>query len=421
MKLEKENQVNINEGVKKISGRIQLTKFETKKNNDFDKFGYSGIFDELNNIAKDHKSFLHLSNCDPPVYGYKLDKKILERIDQLRFSDFTNYPNWNGDEDLRIALTKRIQEMSNVLIHPDKIILTYGVSEGFPLTFDALFHKNPGSIAIPDPSYIPLIVQAKRFGKIWFYPCNEEEDWNPDLELLTKCLENNPETRAIVIITPNSPTGAVYPEKVLRELVNIAAQYNLIIFTNEIYDSISFSNFFSPLQFASEVPVVYMNGFSKVYRLPGYRLGYLGWYDPLDKFPGFWDHLVHLCKARLGITLLAQEVAKIALQEPQESTMNYVNSIQQKHRILINHLNQITDLSTVPAKGGTYIFPKVNLRIDDETIVKSLLKKHGILITPGSAYGPELSPGHLRIVTLETEENLIKGVQALDDTLKTLK
>jgi aspartate/methionine/tyrosine aminotransferase len=299
--------------------------------------------------------------------------------------------------------------------------MTYGVSEGFPLTFNALFHNKPGSVAIPDPSYIPLIVQARRFSNIWFYTCDEELNWNPDMDQLVASLEKHSDTKAMVIITPNSPTGAVYSEKILREMVNIAGQYNLIIITDEIYDSLTFGKFVSPLEFAQELPVIYLNGFSKVYRLPGYRLGYLGWYDPLEKLPDIWHHLKHLCKGRLGVTSIAQAIANLALQEPKEAIMGFVESVHKKQLFLTKHLESIDGISVVPAQGGTYVFPKIMYNIDDEILVKYLLKKHQIYVTPGSAYGLAPAKNHLRFVTLTAQEALLKGVYALKKSLQVLR
>ncbi|UCG89603.1 MAG: pyridoxal phosphate-dependent aminotransferase [Candidatus Heimdallarchaeota archaeon] len=379
-----------------------------------------GIFLELEKIAQTHPNYLHLSNCDPPVYGYVLEESVQRKIDQLQISKFSGYPSWNGDEKLRQALSQRIQEICNVELPPNKIVMTYGVSEGFPLTFDALFNKTPGSVAIPDPSYIPLIVQARRFSNIWFYTCDEELNWNPDMDQLVTSLEKHSDTKAIVIITPNSPTGAVYSEKILKELINIAGQYNLIIITDEIYDSMTFGTFVSPLEFAQEIPVIYLNGFSKVYRLPGYRLGYLGWYDPLEKHPDIWQHLKHLCKGRLGVTSIAQEIAKLALQEPKEATLDFVESVHKKQVFLTEHLESIDGISVVPAQGGTYVFPRITYNIDDEMLTKYLLKTHRIYVTPGSAYGLAPSKNHLRFVTLASQEALLKGVHALKKSLEVL-
>jgi aspartate/methionine/tyrosine aminotransferase len=379
-----------------------------------------GIFSELEKIAQIHPNYLHLSNCDPPIYGYVLEESIQRKIDQLQISKFSGYPSWNGDEKLRQALNQRIQEICNVELPPNKIVMTYGVSEGFPLTFDALFHNKPGSVAIPDPSYIPLIVQAQRFSNIWFYTCDEELNWNPDLDQLVTSLEKHSDTKAIVIITPNSPTGAVYSEKILKELINIAGQYNLIIITDEIYDSLTFGKFVSPLEFAQEIPVIYLNGFSKVYRLPGYRLGYLGWYDPLEKHPNIWYHLKHLCKGRLGVTSIAQEIAKIALQEPKEAISDFVKSVHKKQVFLTKHLESTDGISVVPAQGGTYVFPKITYNIDDEMLAKYLLKTHRIYVTPGSAYGLAPAKNHLRFVTLASQEALLKGVHALKKSLQVL-
>lgn len=388
------------------------------ENGDLSKFGYSGIFIELEKLAKKYPNYLHLSNCDPPVYGYVLDESIIYQINQLRISHYVGYPSWNGDEELRKALSQRIHKICGVELPSNNIVLTYGVSECFPLTFAALFHQTSGGVAIPDPSYIPLIVQARRFGNVWFYPCDEEDDWNPDLDQLIFSLERHSDTRAIVIISPNSPTGAVYPEKILKELINIAGQYNLVIITNEIYDSLSFGSFCSPLKFATEVPIVYFNGFSKVYRLPGYRLGYLGWYDPSERYPDFWNYLEQLCKVRFGVTSLAQEIAKLTLQEPKETLNAYIESVYKKQVFMAEHLKTIEGVTLVPASGGTYVFPKINLDINDEDIVKYLIQKYGIFVTPGSAYGPTVAPGHLRFVTLAPEEDLLRGVQALEETLQ---
>ena len=388
---------------------------------DVSRFGYSGIFSELQRLADARKNYLHLSNCDPPLYGYSLDESILNQIDQLQITKFTGYTSWNGDEVLREALSKRISMLcGGATIQPSYIIPTYGVSEAFPLTFAALFQKTSGSVAIPDPSYIPLIIQARRFGGVWFYPLREEDEWNPDIDKLKHSLERRKDTKAIVIITPNSPTGAVYSEKVLKELVNIAGQYNLTIITDEIYDSLTFGNFNSPLEFADDIPVVYLNGFSKVYRLPGYRLGYIGWSDPSEKTSDFWNNLVELCKGRFGVTSLAQEIAKLALQEPEESLQAYVDDVFHKQVFLTSLLQELYGISVVPSKGGTYVFPKLTCDIKDEIVAKHLIKNHGIFVTPGSAYGSIYSQGYLRFVTLTTKEALAKGVEALEKTLNAL-
>ena len=388
---------------------------------DVSRFGYSGIFNELQRLADARESYLHLSNCDPPLFGYNLDKTILDQIDQLQITKFTGYTSWNGDEELRNSLSKRISKLcGGVTVSPSNIIPTYGVSEAFPLTFAALFQNVSGSVAIPDPSYIPLIIQARRFGDVWFYPLREDDEWNPNLDKLTKSLERRNDTKAIVIITPNSPTGAVYSEKVLKEMVNIAAQYNLTIITDEIYDSLTFGKFTSPLEFADDIPVVYLNGFSKVYRLPGYRLGYIGWSDPSEKDQNFWNNLVELCKGRFGVTSLAQEIAKLALHEPEDSLQAYVDDVFRKQVFLTARLKKLNGISVVPSKGGTYVFPKINLDIKDEDVAKYLIKNHGIFVTPGSAYGSTHSQGYLRFVTLTTEEALMKGVIALEETLDAL-
>ena len=355
------------------------------------RFGYSGILKELLELASTHRKFINLSMCDPPFFGHTLDSFILDQIDKLPISRYSNYPSWNGDLDLRHALSNRIQEISEVSVPTNNIVLTYGVSEAFPIAFDALFRDQPGSMAIPDPSYLPLISQASRFSKIWFYRCCEKDGWNPDIDDLVKSLEKHNDTRAITIITPNSPTGAVYSEAILKEIVNVAGQYELVLITDEIYDSLSFDHFSSVLRLSAEVPVIYLNGFSKVYRLPGFRLGYLAWHDPCDTLPSFWEGVMHLCKTRFGVTTLAQQIAKLALQEPLDALKAYVETVHDRMVFLAEQLKSIQDVSVVPAQGSTYLFPKI--KISDEQVAKHMIKKYGVLVTPGSMYGPTVAPG----------------------------
>ncbi len=395
-----------------------MTNSYKSRNQDISTFGYSGILTELNKLAKKRSSHLHLSNCDPPAYGYTLDPNIIRKIDQLQISAYTGYPSWNGDEELRSMLSIRIKNITEAHIPAERIIMTNGVSECFPLTFAALFHSTLGSIAIPDPSYIPLMVQARRFGKVWFYECLEENSWNPDFDQMIRMLEKEKDTRALLIITPNSPTGAVYTEKVLKEFINLAGQYNLVIITDEIYDTLTFTEFQSPLQYSEEVPVVYLNGFSKVYRLPGYRLGYIGWYDPNMEYNEVWSYLEQLCKAKFGVSLLAQEIAKLALQESEDHIISFVNSVKKKQSLLNARLIEIEGVSFVPATGGTYVFPKIKFpQIKDEDLAKYMLQEYGIYVTPGSAYGPSVAPGHLRYVSLASEKDLRKGMDILEKSL----
>lgn len=386
----------------------------------FAKFGYSGIFTELDQIAKDKSNFVHISMCDPPRFGFTLDQTVWNKIDKLKLSTFTEYPNWNGQIDLLKALSHRIQKWCEVDIPPNNILMTNGVSEGFPLTFDSIFHQKKGSIAIPDPSYIPILIQAPRFSKAWFYHCDETNKWNPDVDHLKSNIEKHPDTKAIMVITPNAPTGAVYSEKVLKEIVNIAGQYDLIIVTDEIYDALSFTKYQSPLKYASEVPMMYMNGFSKVYRLPGYRLGYLGWYDPEEKHPEVWQYLERISKSRFGVSRIAQEIAKLALNEPPKVIETYKKAVLKKQIFLNNHFKEIPELTVVPSEGGTYVYPKITTNDNDNDLVKRLLRDHGVYVCPGSAYGPTIAPGHLRFVTLAPEEDLLLGVNAMKLVFKEI-
>ncbi|MFX0117658.1 MAG: aminotransferase class I/II-fold pyridoxal phosphate-dependent enzyme, partial [Candidatus Hodarchaeota archaeon] len=332
------------------------------------------ILSELGELAKKQSALLDLSMCDPPLFGHTLHSSILARIDNLVPSQYAGYAIGTGDLELRKSLSQRIQEFTGFSLPANKIVLTNGVSEGFELVFDAVFHFQPGSVAIPEPTYLPLVFQANRFAKVWFYSCREEIDWNPDIDALSRSLESQPDTRAIILINPNSPTGAVYSEQTLKELVNLAGQYNLTMITNEIYDAISFDRFYSLLQCAAEVPVIYLNGFSKVFRLPGYRIGYLGWYDPKNASTDVWERIISLSRMRLGTSPLSQEIAKIALQEPLEGLKAFVQTVRERMEFLAQQLESIEGITVVPAKGSTYIFPK--LEIDDKLVAKHLLREY---------------------------------------------
>jgi alanine-synthesizing transaminase len=190
-----------------------------------------------------------------------------------------NYSPSEGLPELRQAVAEKERRVNGVNISAEDVMVTSGISEGIQMVIAALIDKGD-EILLPGPSYPPYISYAKFFdGKPVTYETVEEKGWQPNIEDLRGKISEK--TRAIVIINPNNPCGALYGEKVVKQIIDLAGEHGLLVISDEIYDQITFTeNFVSTAHLARDVPVVGLNGFCKVHLMTGWRLGYMYFYDP---------------------------------------------------------------------------------------------------------------------------------------------
>ena len=300
----------------------------------------------------------------------------------------------------------------------DDIFLGNGVSELIVMAMQALLN-NGDEILVPAPDY-PLWTAAVNLagGKAVHYLCDEANEWQPDIEDIARKI--TPNTRGIVVINPNNPTGAVYSEAVLQEIVELARQHDLIIYADEIYDRILYDDAVHvPLgSLATDVLCITFNGLSKAYRLAGFRSGWLVVSGAKHRARSYIQGIEMLASMRLCANVPAMYAIQTALGGYQSiSDLGAPEGrLYQQREKAWSLLTQIPGVSCVKPKAAMYLFPKLDREIypieDDEQLVLDLLLEERILLVQGTAFNwPD--PDHFRIVFLPREDDLEEAIERL--------
>ncbi|MFW9955674.1 MAG: aminotransferase class I/II-fold pyridoxal phosphate-dependent enzyme, partial [Candidatus Thorarchaeota archaeon] len=296
------------------------------------------------------------------------------------------------------------------------IIVTAGVSEGIQFLTGALI--NPGSeLLIPGPAYPPYISYVRFFGGIpTTYRTIEEEDWNPDTEDLRSKI--NDKTIGILVINPNNPTGSVYNEKTLREIVSIAGEYGLPLISDEIYDQLTYDEAMTPMaRIAGDVPVIGFNGVSKVYLAPGWRVGYAYFHDQNGELNPLYDAMIRQARVRICLNATAQIASIAALRGDGGHLTETMSRLRIRRDLIHKRLNEIDSISTRLPEAAFYIMPKIELEgrwPDDTEFVKNVLSETGIVFVPGSGFDPNYGAGHFRSVFLPPPDMISEAMNRLE-------
>ncbi|MCV6622050.1 MAG: pyridoxal phosphate-dependent aminotransferase, partial [Cellvibrionaceae bacterium] len=291
-----------------------------------------------------------------------------------------------------------------------------GVSDLITMATQALLNDGD-EILVPSPDY-PLWTAAVGLGggKPVHYLCDEQSDWQPALDDIRSKISDR--TRAIVIINPNNPTGAVYSEAMLQELVQIAREHQLVLFADEIYSKILYDDAeFTPLgRLAKDIVCLSFNGLSKSYRLAGFRCGWMVISGAKHLAKGYREGLDMLASMRLCANVPAMYAVQTALggyQSINELILPGGRLLEQRN-IAHEAISQIPGVSCVKPKGALYLFPKIDLDIhkihDDEQMVLDFLRQKKVLLVQGTAFNWP-NPDHFRIVFLPRKEELKDAIE----------
>ncbi len=257
-------------------------------------------------------------------------------------------------------------------------------------------------ILFPGPTYSPYIAYTKFFeGTPVAYETIEKEGWVPNIDDLRNKI--SPKTKAIVITNPNNPTGSVYSEKYLKEIIDIAGENNLPIISDEIYDQLTYEKpFVSTAALTNDVPIIGLNGFSKVYQMTGWRLGYMYFKGQGKILDDLKMGVEKQCRIRLCANTPVQIAGAAALNGPQGFVKGIVEKLKQRRDYAYKRLNEIEGVSTTKPEGAFYIFPKIEdvgegkrWKNDLEFVIQ-LLKETGVLIVNGSGFDPVYGKDHVQ-------------------------
>ncbi|MDO4632025.1 MAG: pyridoxal phosphate-dependent aminotransferase [Corynebacterium sp.] len=384
------------------------------------------VADEAERLELDGHRILKLNTGNPAIFGFEAPDVIMrDMIAALPTSQ--GYSTSKGIIPARRAIVTRYEVIPNFpKFDIDDVYLGNGVSELITMVAQALLNDGD-EILIPTPDY-PLWTAATSLagGKPVHYLCDEADDWNPSIEDIRAKVTDR--TKAIVVINPNNPTGAVYSPAVLQQIVEVAREYGLLILADEIYDRILYDGAVhtSIATLAPDMLCITFNGLSKSYRVAGYRAGWMVLTGPKSHAQGFIEGLDLLAGTRLCPNVPAQHAIQVALggrQSIYELTSEKGRLTKQRD-VAWEKLNEIPGVSCVKPKGALYAFPKLDLNYydihDDSQLMLDLLRAEKILLVHGTGFNwPQ--PDHFRVVTLPWANELAEAIESLGNFLSSYK
>lgn len=360
-------------------------------------------------VAKSGKEIFHLNIGDPVIYDFSTPKYISQAAADATFKGKNYYVDSLGAPELREELSEYIKKINNINVTANDVLVTTGVTEAIFFILAGLI-ENKNELLIPGPSY-PLYINYTKFfnGVPVEYELDELNGWEPNVDNLRNKISEK--TQAILICSPNNPTGVMYSEKVIKEIINIAGEFNLPIISDEIYDQIIFDKPFScPATLSKDVPIIGLNGFSKSHLATGWRLGYMYYHDPENKLEDLKTGIAKLARARLSANSIAQYAAIEILRNPGTHTKEMVKKLKERRDYSYDRLRKIEGITCVKPNGAFYLFPKFDFEElrkwkNDKDFTLDLLETTGICGVYGSGFG-EYGREHVRFTFLPQIEIL---------------
>lgn len=383
------------------------------------------VLEEAERMQEEGISILKLNTGNPAPFGFEAPNEVIRDL-IMNARDSEGYSDSKGIFSARKAIEQycQLKHFPNVTIND--IYTGNGVSELITMCMQGLL-DNGDEVLVPMPDY-PLWTAsiALAGGTPVHYICDEEAEWYPDIDDITSKITSR--TKAIVIINPNNPTGALYPKELLEEIVEVARQNNLIIYSDEIYDRLVMDGL-EHIPIATLAPdlfVVTLNGLSKSHRVAGFRVGWMVLSGEKSHVKGYIEGLNMLSSMRLCSNVLSQQIIQTALGGYQsvDELLLPGGRIYEQREYIYNAINDIPGLSAVKPKAAFYIFPKIDTKrfniLDDEKFVLDFLHEHHILLVHGGGFNWN-QPDHFRIVYLPKMDDLKQTAKKMREFLATYR
>ena len=372
-------------------------------------------------ITKMGKKIFYLNIGDPVAFDFPTPQHIKQALIDAVQSGENNYAPSEGVPELRQAIAEKEKRVNGVNVAAENVLVTSGVSEGIQMVISALIEKGD-EILVPGPAYSPYISYSKAYdGTPITYQTIEEENWQPNIDDLRSKISEK--TRAIVIINPNNPSGSLYRKKMVKQILDVAGEHDLLVLSDEIYDQIRYTgDYASTARLAKDLPVVGLNGFSKVYLITGWRLGYIYFHEQNGELEELKKAIEKEERIRICANTPAQMAGIAALRGPQYHVKEMVEKLRIRRDYAWKRLNKIEGISCAKPEGAFYVFPKIHAvgskwKTDMEFAVE-LLKETGVLLVHGSGFDPIYGAGHVRGVFLPPVETLEKAFNEIERFMK---
>lgn len=383
------------------------------------------IAGEAKRLEDEGHKILKLNIGNPAPFGFEAPDDILKDVIR-NLPTAQGYCESKGIYPARVAVMQYFQQNGILDVSVDDIYIGNGVSELIVMAMQGLLNDED-EVLIPAPDY-PLWTAAVALsgGEPIHYHCDDENQWFPDLEDMANKI--TPKTKAIVLINPNNPTGAVYSEEILQGIISLAREHNLIIFSDEIYDKILYdqAKHTPTASLANDVLIITMGGLSKNYRIAGFRAGWMVVSGPKSHAEDYLEGLNILSSMRLCANVPCQHAIQTALGGYQSiNELIHADGRLLKQRNLAHKMiNEIDGLSCNPAMGALYLFVKVDQEkfniSNDEKMILDLLKQEKILLVHGSAFNIS-QKNYFRLVFLPHVDELKQAMERLANFFSTYR
>ncbi|HUI82957.1 MAG TPA: aminotransferase class I/II-fold pyridoxal phosphate-dependent enzyme [Candidatus Binatia bacterium] len=368
-------------------------------------------------VARQGHEILYLNIGDPCKFDFHTPPHMIEAVLKAMVDGHNGYAESLG---IRSALDAiRNQAERNGFREIQSIFTGYGSSETIDSCLTALL--NPGdNVLTPSPEY-PLYgaILAKLDCPPNAYDLDEDNGWQPDVADIERKI--NSRTRAILLITPNNPTGAVYSKRTLEQILELARRHGLVIFADEIYDKLIFDpaeKHVSIATLATDVPVISFNGLSKAYLVPGWRIGWAIATGPREVLHPYMEAVHRLLRARLSAPHPFQHAIRPALEGPQDHLEEVLRKLRRRAELTVAWAKRTPRVKLTPPKGAFYAHPMLEIPDDDLAFVTDLLRQKHVLVVHGSGFGQKTGTRHMRIVFLPPEPGLGVAYDAMTEFMR---
>jgi alanine-synthesizing transaminase len=380
---------------------------------------------EAKRLEDEGHKILKLNIGNPAPFGFEAPDDILKDVIR-NLPTAQGYCESKGIYPARVAVMQYFQQNGILDVSVDDIYIGNGVSELIVMAMQGLLNDED-EVLIPAPDY-PLWTAAVALsgGEPIHYHCDDENHWFPDLADMANKI--TPKTKAIVLINPNNPTGAVYSEEILQGIISLAREHNLIIFSDEIYDKILYdqAKHIPTASLANDVLIITMGGLSKNYRIAGFRAGWMVVSGPKSHAEDYLEGLNILASMRLCANVPCQHAIQTALGGYQSinELIHGDGRLLKQRNLAHKMINEIDGLSCHPAMGALYLFIKVDQEkfniSNDEKMILDLLKQEKILLVHGSAFNIQ-QKNYFRLVFLPHVDELKQAMERLANFFSTYR
>ena len=364
-------------------------------------------------LEKQGKHIDYLNIGDPVQYGFQPPDNVKDALINAIKQGENYYAPSEGLLELRKEIAKK-ENIKGLSVGAEDILVTNGISEGLDMVISSIVEEGD-EVLLPGPYYPPYASYVRLRGGTPVEFAVDLKNSTPDIDDIRSKITSK--TVAICLISPNNPTGVVFNEKALKQVVDIANEHNLYIICDEIYDQIVFDEKFVGIgKVAGDSPVILLNGFSKVHLMTGWRIGYIA-FNNSPQLDSIRENLPKLARVRICSNYPVQYAAIESLRGPQEYISYFVSELKKRRDLVIKRLNSMPGLSCSNPKGAFYAFPKIehNKYDSDKEFVMELLKSKGVLTVYGSGFGTKYGSGHFRLVFLPDLEILDSALDKIEE------